>query len=244
MPLLRSIERKIEAIFEGAFGRAFRAHVQPVELARKLAKEMDDHRTASVTRVYVPNEYTVYLSPVDRDQFSSYEEALCKELQEYLSEHAQREHYALPSAPRVVIETDEDLEIGVFGIAAKMARTAQNVPIPEPALAPSFETAALSPDIPIEAPVASYALVYPGGRFPLRGDLVALGRARECEIHLSDPNISRRHAEIRLDGDSYAVFDLGSTNGTELNGQQIKHARLSDGDVIAIGQTELTFVRE
>jgi len=181
MPLLRTIERRIEAIFEGAFGRAFRAHVQPVELARKLAKEMDDHRTASVTRVYVPNEYTVYLSPDDHDQFSSYEEALCKELQEYLSEHAQREHYALPSAPHVVIETDEDLEIGVFGIATKMARTAQDVPIPEPAPTPSFETTAFSPDIPIDAGAASYALVYPGGRFPLQGDVIALGRARECE---------------------------------------------------------------
>jgi hypothetical protein len=244
MPLLRSIERRIETIFEGAFGRAFRAHVQPVELARKLAKEMDDHRTASVTRVYVPNEYTVYLSPEDHDQFSSYEEALCKELQEYLSEHAQRERYVLPSAPHVVIETDEDLEIGVFGIATKMARAAQNVPIPEPAPAPSLETAAFSPDLPIESAAASYALVYPGGRFPLRGDLIALGRARECEIHLSDPNVSRRHAEIRSDGGFYAIDDLGSTNGTELNGQRIKHARLSDGDVIAIGQTELTFVRE
>jgi len=244
MPMLRSIERRIEAIFEGAFGRAFRAHVQPVELARKLAKEMDDHRTASVTRVYVPNEYTIFLSPEDRDQFSSYEEALCKELQEYLSEHAQRERYALPSAPRVVIETDDDLEIGVFGIGTKMARTDQNVPIPEPAPAPSFAAPVSSPDIPIEAPAASYALVYPGGRFALQGDLVVLGRARECEIHLSDPNISRRHAEIRFDGGSYAVVDLGSTNGTELNGQRIKHARLSEGDVIAIGQTELTFVRE
>jgi len=75
MPLLRSIERRIEALFEGAFGRAFRAHVQPVELARKLAKEMDDHRTASVTKVYVPNEYTVFLAPEDREQFSSYEGA-------------------------------------------------------------------------------------------------------------------------------------------------------------------------
>jgi len=244
MPLLRSIERRIESIFEGAFGRAFRAHVQPVELARKLAKEMDEHRTASVTRVYVPNEYTVFLSPEDRGQFSSYEEALCKELQEYLSEHAQREHYALPSAPHVVIETDEDLEIGVFGIGTKMARTAQSVPIPEPAPAPALETVAFSPDIPVEAPAATYALVYPGGHFPLRGDLVVLGRARECEIHLSDPNVSRRHAEIRLDDGSYALVDLGSTNGTELNGQRIKHARLSDGDVIAIGQIELTFVRE
>jgi pSer/pThr/pTyr-binding forkhead associated (FHA) protein len=110
--------------------------------------------------------------------------------------------------------------------------------------ASSFEATGFSPEIPIDTAAASYALVYPGGRFPLRGDMIALGRARECEIHLSDPNVSRRHAEIRLDDGFYVVVDLGSTNGTELNGQRIKHARLSDGDVIAIGQTELTFVRE
>jgi hypothetical protein len=245
--VLRSIERRIEALFEGAFGRAFRAHVQPVELARKLAKEMDDHRTASVTRVYVPNEYTIYLAPEDRSQFSTYEEALCRELEEYLAEHAQRERYALPSAPSVTIETDEDLEIGVFGIAAKMARTAQNVPIETPsAPAPQTETVTYTPDLPAELPAetGSYALVYSGGRFPLGGVPVVLGRARECEIHIPDPNVSRRHAEIRPDGASYVVVDLGSTNGTELNGQHVTNARLSEGDVIAIGQTELTFVRE
>jgi hypothetical protein len=243
--VLRSIERRIEALFEGAFGRAFRAHVQPVELARKLAKEMDDHRTASVTRVYVPNEYTVYLSPEDRDQFSSYEEALCKELQDYLSEHAQRERYVLPSAPHVELETDEELEIGVFGIATKMARTGQGVPIPEPAPPPPAfpETAAFTPDFSVERP-RSYALLLADRRFPLGKAAVVIGRARECEIHISDPNVSRKHAEIRPDGVAYVVVDLDSTNGTELNGRAVKSARLTEGDTISVGQTNLTFVRE
>src|SRR3954463_14268279 len=108
--VLRAIEQKIEALFEGIFGRAFRTNVQPVELARKLAKEMDDHRTISVSRVYVPNEYTVYLSPGDRDQFESYESSLRGELQDYLAEHARREQYALMSPPRVQLETDDDLD--------------------------------------------------------------------------------------------------------------------------------------
>ena len=76
MSVLRAIEHKIEALVEGVFGRAFRANVQPVELARKLIKEMDDHRTASVSRVYVPNEYTIFLSPHDRGQFQAYEDSL------------------------------------------------------------------------------------------------------------------------------------------------------------------------
>src|SRR5436190_44572 len=118
--VLRAVERKIEALFEGIFGRAFRTNVQPVELARKLAKEMDDHRTVSVSRVYVPNEYTVYLSPGDREQFESYVENLRSELQEYLSEHARRENYALLSPARVLMETDDDLDVGEFGIATRM----------------------------------------------------------------------------------------------------------------------------
>src|SRR5437868_11098805 len=93
MTMLRTIESKLEALFEGVFGRAFRTHVQPVELARKLVKEMDDHRTVSVSRVYVPNEYSVYLSPPDREQFASYEGSLKAELEEYLAEHARREGY-------------------------------------------------------------------------------------------------------------------------------------------------------
>ena len=119
MTVLRSIEQKLEALVEGLFGRAFRAHVQPVELARKLQKEMDDHRTVSVTRVYVPNEYTVYLSPQDREQFTGYEASLIEELQTYLAEHARREGYALLTSPRVLVESDEDLDLGEFGIATR-----------------------------------------------------------------------------------------------------------------------------
>ena len=105
MSVLRAIESKIEGLFEGVFGRAFRTHVQPVELARKLAKEMDEHRSVSVSRVYVPNEYTLYLVPSDRAQFPAYEGSLIGELQEYLVEHARREGYALLTPPRVLLET-------------------------------------------------------------------------------------------------------------------------------------------
>ena len=99
--MLRQIEHKIESLFEGIFGRAFRTHVQPVELARKLAKEMDEGKTVSVSRVYVPNEYSIFLAPDDREQFSSYEDSLVDELQQYLAEHARREGYALLSDPRI-----------------------------------------------------------------------------------------------------------------------------------------------
>src|SRR5580692_7469158 len=132
MSVLRSIESKLESLFEGVFGRAFRANVQPVEIARKLVKEMDDHRSVSVSRVYVPNEYTVYLSPDDREQFEGYEDKLCEELQDYLAEHARRERYVLLSTPRVELATDDELELGLFGIDTRLSRAAAETRPPEP----------------------------------------------------------------------------------------------------------------
>ena len=128
MSVLRTIESKLESLFEGVFGRAFRTNVQPVELARKLIKEMDDHRSVSVSRVYVPNEYTIYVSPEDREQFASFEDSLREELQDYLAEHARRERYVLLTPPRVKLESDADLDVGVFGIATRLVRGGKAAP--------------------------------------------------------------------------------------------------------------------
>ena len=160
MSVLRTIESKIEGLFEGVFGRAFRTHVQPVELARKLAKEMDEHRSVSVSRVYVPNEYTIYLSSADRQQFISYEGSLVGELQEYLTEHARREAYALLTPPRVKFATDDDLAVGEFGIATRVAQPDEGFPsLPAakpPPLAPvqSVSIPVPAPTVPVEAPAA------------------------------------------------------------------------------------------
>jgi Protein of unknown function (DUF3662)/FHA domain len=115
--IFRRIESSIERAFEGGLGRTFKSSVQPVELARKLRKEMDDNRTISVSQVYVPNLYTVFLSPPDREQFATYEASLRTELAAYLTEHARREVYTLPGRVRVMIETADELDIGMFGIA-------------------------------------------------------------------------------------------------------------------------------
>ena len=260
MAVLRSIERKIEGLFEGVFRRAFRSHVQPVELARKLAEEMDDHRKASVTRTYVPNEYKLYLSPQDRAQFASYEDALRSELEEYLSDHARREGYALPAPPRVYIDTDTDLEMGVFGIAARMSRPAPETPAsgsapPRAPIIPPTPAPIIQPPTPPLQETEAYhgegllppreaALLVGDRRYSLESGMLVIGRARDCDIYLPDPNASRRHAEVRPDGPSFLLVDLGSTNGTELNGKRISQAELSSGDRILIRQTELTFVRE
>ncbi|TML40429.1 MAG: DUF2662 domain-containing protein [Actinobacteria bacterium] len=255
MSVLRNIEDKIESLFEGVFGRAFRTNVQPVELARKLVKEMEDHRVISVSRLYVPNEYTVYLSPADREQFANYEESLLGELQDYLAENARREKYVLLSPPRVLMETDEDLEVGEFGIATRMAQGGPE-PAPDEAPAPEVgpgatmvykpkqpDTQAVSAEeLGLEREVAT--LSWDGRRHEIEKRRVVIGRSKDCDIQVADPNVSRRHAEVRQEGAAHWVVDLGSTNGTEVNGRRLKRAKLRPGDTITVGSTELVFERE
>jgi hypothetical protein len=255
MSVLRNIEDKIESLFEGVFGRAFRTNVQPVELARKLVKEMEDHRVISVSRLYVPNEYTVYLSPPDREQFANYEESLIGELQDYLAENARREKYVLLSPPKVLMETDEDLEVGEFGIATRMAQGGpQAVPdeAPPPDVAPGAtmvykpkqpDTQAVSAEeLGLEREVAS--LSWDGKQHQIDKRRVVIGRSKDCDIQVADPNVSRRHAEVRQEGAAHWVVDLDSTNGTEVNGRRLKRAKLRPGDTITVGSTELVFRRE
>jgi hypothetical protein len=256
MAVLRSIESKIEGLFEGVFGRAFRTHVQPIELARKLVKEMDDHRSVSVSRVYVPNEYTVYLSPADRTQFNGYEDALIGELQEYLAEHARRERYALLDPPRVKVTTDDDLAVGEFGIATRLVAAEGDaapppppeLPVAEPAhtmiyRAPAPPTAEV-PDAPPPEPVREVVTLTVAGRTQeVTKPTIVIGRSREADIRVGDVNVSRRHAEIRQEGASYWIVDLGSTNGLEVNGKRTERARVRDGDRITIGSTEIVFGR-
>jgi hypothetical protein len=250
--VLRAIEQKIEALFEGVFGRAFRSHVQPVELARKLVKEMEDHRVISVSRVYAPNEYTIYLAPSDREQFASYEDSLRTELQDYIAENARRERYELLSAPEVKLETDSDLEMGEFGIATRMVQgpaPQPGEPSPEPLPGATMvygkpvETEAVSAeDLGLDRETIS--LTVNGTKHEIDKREVVIGRSKDCDIQLPDGNVSRRHAEVRQEGAAYWVIDLDSTNGMEVNGRRQKRAKLRQGDRITLGSTELVFQRD
>lgn len=250
--ILRTIEQKIEALVEGVFGRAFKSSVQPVELARKLTKEMDDHRTVSVSRVYVPNEFTVYLSTPDREQFEAYEASLKLELQEYLAQHARRESYVMLSPPVVLMTTDDDLTVGEFGIATRMIqqRSARDSEAEaDPALQPA-QTMVYRPteppgsDTPGEVVRETVALVDGSTRHEITKPVTVLGRSASCDVRLDDPNVSRRHAELRQQGTSYWIIDLDSTNGVEVNGARLERAKLDDGDKVTVGETELVFTRE
>jgi hypothetical protein len=256
MPMLRSIESKLESLFEGVFGRAFRTNVQPVELARKLIKEMDDHRNVSVSRVYVPNEYTIYLAPGDREQFASYEDQLKDELAEYLAEHARRENYVLLTPPEVQLETDEDLDVGVFGIATRMVQTGKKAGdepagqaepnatmVYKPTAAPPQATEAASPvDLGIQREIA--VLTWDGKRHEVDKRRAVLGRSKDADLQVADPNVSRRHAEVRQEGATYWLVDLDSTNGVEVRGKRVKRLKLEDGTRFTIGSTEIAFSRE
>jgi len=310
MSILRGIEQRVEGVFERGFRRAFRSGLQPVELARKLAKEMEDHKTISVSRVYVPNEFTVYLSPGDHEQFSAYEASLCAELATYLGAHARGAGLAMVAEPSVSLEEDSDLRLGEFGIACRMAEARAAAPaapaaapaspapappapaapaappsaeepakeaepaeppaedaepegegeaVPEPPVVPPAPAAPPVPERAYEALAGvsgtqvmsaddaraaglvprSVTLVTQSGRLRLSKRVTTLGRSRECDIVIPDPNVSRTHAEIRHIGTDYFLVDLGSTNGSELNGREVKRQMLAPGDVIGLGTTQI-----
>ncbi len=258
MSVLRKLEEKIQGLFEGSFGRAFKSPVQPVELARKLVKEMEDNKVISVSRVYAPNEYTLYLSPEDGEQFAAYSEYLAGDLSDYLMENARRQKYDLLSRPVVMFETDEDLQVGEFGIATRMV----SGPEPEPE-APSAQpemgkTVVYRPPAPpggtmsVDADEARelglarerITLTAAGESFEVNKRVVLIGRSKHADMILTDPNVSRSHAELRQQGTDYILVDLDSTNGVEVNGKRIKSQVLRNGDLITIGTTRVRFERQ
>jgi hypothetical protein len=253
MSVLRNLEAKLGGLVEGAFGRAFKASVQPVELAHKLAKEMEENQMASVSRVYVPNHYRVFLSPADREQFASYEPALRKELSDYLLEHARQERLALTSRPQVEFHTDDRLDLGEFGIQAQLLSPPEEEEAPAGAPAPSagdfghtmvYSPAGESRLLEPKDDRGQALLVGDGRRSVLSGRRVVVGRSRDCDVVVNDPNVSRRHLELRREEDGWMVADLGSTNGVRVNGKRVERSPLRSGDRITIGVTDLTFELE
>ncbi|HMJ37256.1 MAG TPA: DUF3662 and FHA domain-containing protein [Baekduia sp.] len=259
MSVLRSLEEKIAGLVEGTFGRVFRSEVRPVELARKLAKEMDEHRTVSVSRTYVPNEYVVWLSPQDRERYEGVEQSVIDELGAYLLEHARRERLALVSRPQIEFRTDERLALGEFGIQARLVRPADGAggagarDEHEARPADMGHTMVYSTsdrhqsalnEVGSGAAVARRrAIVVVGGKrlvVPPNGALI--GRSRECDIVIDDSNVSRRHAEISPSGQSWLIQDLGSTNGVRVNGRHVDGPHpLESGDRVELGTVDIGF---
>ena len=200
---------------EGVFSRAFRSGLQPVEIGRRLAREIDARRTVGVHGLIAPNRFTVALSESDRETFATFEDALVRELADAARTHAREEGYSFLGQVSVTLETDPSVNPGQCKVTGEIDAD------------PNGRVGTLvTPD---------------GRRIPVADEPVVIGRLSTCDIPLGDPQVSRRHAEVRRDSEGFSVVDLGSTNGTAVNGATVRERRLSDGDELRIGSATIRF---
>ena len=211
---LQSFEHGVERMVDGVFARAFRSQIKPIELGRRLIREMDDHRSVDVRgRTVVPNAFIFYLNERDLAGFADVHDALIRELAEACVEYAADEGYGLMGPVTVELVADDRAKPGRFSVSSRMLE-----------------------------PKAQGTLVLPSGDRRMLGDQTfRFGRMPENDLVISDPNVSRRHAEIRPVGPNFVVVDLGSTNGTMVNGAPVSQHTLRSGDTISIGATTIRF---
>ncbi|MEO7430239.1 MAG: DUF3662 and FHA domain-containing protein [Acidimicrobiales bacterium] len=214
---IRGFERRLERLVEGAFARAFKSGLRPIELGRRLVREMDDNRSVGVRGgTVVPNTFTVGLSASDLEQFEGVHDSLTRELADAAREHARDEGYSFMGPVEVLLEEDDKLHTGAFQITGRMVEGAGGS--------------------------GAGSIVLPSGdRFSLTESIITIGRHPDSNLVLADPNVSRNHAEIRPQGDRYVVVDLGSTNGSRINGVRIDSQALTDGDELTFGNTRMRF---
>jgi hypothetical protein len=214
---MQGLERRLERMVEGVFRRS-RNSIRPIELGRRLIREMDDHRSVDVKgQRIVPNDFTVLLSANDHTGFADIEDALRTELVEACREYAREEGYHFMGPVTVELQVDNTLKPGRFGIASQLKQ-------PEPGKRPG-------------------TIVMPSGdRITLQDGKNLIGRLADCAVVVSDGNTSRHHAQIHRAGSGFVISDLGSTNGTFVNGERlIADLRLADGDIVTLGSVNLRF---
>ncbi|HEY3844982.1 MAG TPA: DUF3662 and FHA domain-containing protein [Acidimicrobiales bacterium] len=212
---LQQFEERLERLVEGTLAKPFRSNLQPVEIGRRLTREMDLHRRVGVRGLIAPNAFAVTLSPADVDRFSNFIDALSRELSDAAREHARVESYSFVGPVEVEIFEGSSLKAGRFTVVAEVRESEDGV------LA---------------------ELVLPDGRrVPIGSEPLVIGRLPECGVVLEDTNVSRRHAELRRSGDAVVLTDLGSTNGTRVNGAPIREHVLGSGDEVSVGSTRLIF---
>jgi Protein of unknown function (DUF3662)/FHA domain len=213
---LQQFEQRLERLVEGALSKALRGGLQPVEIARRLTREMDLLRRVGVRGLIAPNFFVVSLSSSDAERFESFADALARELADAARDHAREEGYGFVGPVEVEIHHDPKLRTSRFSVVAEVRE---------------------GPD-----GLSAGSLVLPdGSRVVLGTEPVFIGRLPECTVVLSDPNVSRRHAEVRRQGSDVIVVDLESTNGTRVNGVPVRERALADGDEISVGTTTIRF---
>ncbi len=251
----------MESLVEGVFGRAFRKQVHPVEIAKGLTKQMDENRMVSVSRTYAPNDFTIHLSKPDAESIQAYQSALRDELIQYASTHARSKSYHLMTPPRVRFVTEDSLRFGEFGVTAKLTGgtgpRAEGAPEDTSGQTRIFRTektgggedqgtSAISAEEAKRHGLAREVveMVLEDGSYPLEGSGPwSVGRSEENDIVVQDPNVSRRHARLVRSENGFVVEDLGSTNGTLLDGAPIDRERIEGGDELTFGGITARFVR-
>jgi hypothetical protein len=259
---LKHIEKRMESLVEGVFGRAFRRQIHPVEIAKGLTKQMDEGRMVSISRTYAPNDFTVHLSKEDTESIRAYQASLKDELIQYASTHAENKNYHLMTPPRIRFETEDTLRFGEFGVTAKLTGgdgpREKGAPQDTSGQTRIFRTEESSGG-EIDQGTATIS-VDEARRHGLAREIVevvlgdekhqlegrgpwSVGRSQENDIVISDPNVSRKHARISRADNGFVVEDLGSTNGTLLDGAPIDRERIEGGDELTFGQSTARFIR-
>lgn len=247
LSFLKDFEKKLEELVEGVFVKGFKSGAQPVELAKKLVREMDENKTVGVSTVYVPNHYTFFLSPEDKQGFSSFESQLVKELKEFLEKEARARNYTFIAPPEIYLEEKENLSLGEVKLESKLVAPVEpdrrGFPAPHPEAAIEQGSRGYPPRADVKA---SLILLIKGQEkeiYFLTKDATTIGRLEGNDIIIPDPSVSRHHAEIRRENDNFFVLDLDSTNGTWLNGKRISKTPVRDGARIGLGKVLLEFRR-
>ena len=259
----------MESLVEGVFGRAFRRQIHPVEIAKGLTKQMDEGRMVSISRTYAPNDFTIHLSEDDTESIQAYQAALREELIQYASTHAENKNYHLMTPPKIRFATEESLRFGEFGVTAKLTGPAdgsreKGAPSDTSGQTRIFRTDDIASQggsageaegqgtTAISAADAKrHGLARERVELVLGGEPQALegrgpwtvGRSYDNDVVVNDPNVSRQHARITRTENGFIVEDLGSTNGTLLDGAPIDRERIEDGDELTFGQSVAHFVR-
>lgn len=236
------VERTVETLFDGLFSRAFKSSIKPLQIGRRLLRTVDEERHVDARgRKVVPNSYLIQLSARDREGFADLEPSLHQELTVALREYIKAEGYHVEGKARVSFHTDPDMKRGRFEIEARnVDQGAKATPEPAP------ETPAAPPVLTVVHDAFDHppaVITLPGGqRVEIREGHYVLGRNLECDIVVNDSNVSRRHAEFTCAAGEVSVRDLGSTNGTRVNGVVVTGEQLlQHGDVVGLGSVQVTF---
>ncbi|GAB2678049.1 FhaA domain-containing protein [Thalassiella azotivora] len=225
MGVIDKFERGIERAVNGAFAKAFRSEVQPVELASALRRETDNQAAVvSRGRTLVPNSFVITLSADDHARVADWEDSLADELADSLTTHARQQRYAFVGPVTIRFEQDDELDTGVYRVEGHRVKGA---------VAPAGTEAVATVSHPV--------IDVDGRRYQLTSRSTVLGRGSEADLLVDDPGVSRRHAEIRLEDGGAVIRDLGSTNGTYVDGERRDAARLVDGSTITMGRTRIRF---